>query len=319
MVDRLNKRALDILLEAIEKSSELNISTSKVGNSLIVDMGVKCRGSYSAGIYLAKITMSGLADVKITLSRLVNHSIPFIEVYTDYPIEACILSQLAGWRIKVGDYFAMGSGPARILARRPRRLFEYINYSEDSDEAVLVLEADKLPDEKVIEYISGEIGLKPDNIYIAVAPTNSIAGSTQVSARVVETAIYKLYNLGFNIKHISFGYGRCPIAPPVSDMLIMLGKTNDMLLYGGEVVLNVSYSDDDKLREYVLSTPSKASKDYGVLLSEKIRDIGIEFLYKVDPMLFSIASITVYNTKTGSIFKAGDLNYGLIEKALNIK
>ena len=45
-------------------------------------------------------------------------------------------SQYAGWRISVGKYFGMGSGPARALGLKPKELYEEIGYKDDSELAV---------------------------------------------------------------------------------------------------------------------------------------------------------------------------------------
>ena len=50
-------------------------------------------------------------------------------------------SQFAGWRIKDGDQIAIGSGPVRALALKPKDVFEEIGYKDQSDKAVLTLES----------------------------------------------------------------------------------------------------------------------------------------------------------------------------------
>ena len=315
----MNKLTVDLVMSAINNKDVLKIEDMKVAGATVVDMGVKVPGSIEAGVYLAKICMGGLGEVSIVDISYGDIVLPSITEYTDHPIEACLASQLAGWKVSVGKYFAMGSGPARILARKPKKLYEELGYSEDVDEAVLALETDNLPNEEVIKYVSDATGVKPENLYIVVAPTNSVAGSVQISARIVETAIHKLHTLGFEVKSIKYGWGRCPIAPLHPSSLIMLGRTNDMLLYGGEVTLIVNYEEEEKLKGYVKDTPSTASKDYGVSLAEKIKEIGMEFLYKVDPKLFAPAILTVNNVRSGKTFKAGKINVDVIKKAIGFE
>jgi len=316
---KMNKLAADILHEAIDRKDALKIRDTKVAGATVVDMGVKVPGSIEAGIYLAKICMGGLAQVSIVDLPYGDLVLPSVTEYTDYPIEACMASQFAGWKVSVGDYFAMGSGPARVLARKPKKLYEEIGYTESVDEAVLALEADKLPTEDVVKMVSEATGIKPENLYFAVAPTNSLAGSVQISARIVETAIHKLHTLGFELKAIKAGWGSCPISPLHPSSLIMLGRTNDMLLYAGEATLTVDYEDEEKLRDLIKRTPSTASKDYGVCLAERIKEIGMEFLYKVDPQLFAPALITVNNLRTGKVFRCGKLNVDVIKKAITLE
>lgn len=315
----MNKLTVDLVMEAIDRKDELKIEDLKIAGATVVDMGVKVPGSTLAGIYLAKICMGGLGEVDIVDLQYGDIILPSITEYIDHPIEACLASQLAGWKVSVGKYFAMGSGPARILARKPKKLYEELGYSEEADETALALEGDNIPNEEVVKYVSDTTGIKPENIYIVIAPTNSVAGSVQISARIVETAIHKLHTLGFEIKTIKYGWGRCPIAPLHPSSLIMLGRTNDMLLYGGEVTLIVNYENEEELKNYVSKTPSTASKDYGVSLAEKIKEIGMEFLYKVDPTLFAPAILTVNNIKTGNTYKSGKINVEVLKKAILFK
>ncbi len=314
----MNKLAVNIVTKALEEAEKLRISSQKIGGATVVDMGIKVPGGFEAGIILSKICMGGLAEILLSRFQLVDLVLPATVVYTDYPIEACMASQFAGWKIKVGSYFAMGSGPARALARKPKKLYEEIGYSEEASEAVLVLETDKLPTEDVVKYVSDATGVKPSDLYIVVAPTNSLAGAVQVSARIVETGIHKLHTLGFDLKTIKYGYGVAPIAPLHPDPLIMLGRTNDMLLYGGETFYIVDFPDDEKLKEFVEKTPSTASKDYGKSLAEKVKEIGIEFLYKVDPGVFAPAVVKINNIRTGKTYMAGKLNASLLRTSIDL-
>ncbi|MEM4788326.1 MAG: methenyltetrahydromethanopterin cyclohydrolase, partial [Ignisphaera sp.] len=242
--------------------------------------------------------------------------LPAVTVSTDYPIESCMASQLAGWRIQVKDFFANGSGPARALARKPKKLFDLIGYSETSDEAVLVLETDRYPTHEVVTYIANEAKVQPKNLYLVLVSPASIAGSVQVSARIVETGIFKLNTIGFDIKTIRYGYGLCPIASLHPDPLIMAGRTNDMLLYGGATFYLVDYPDDVKLKEFVEKTPSIASKDYGKSFTELVKTYGWDFLYKVDPLVFAPAVVTINNIRSGTTYTAGKLNLDLLRNAI---
>ncbi|MEM1639476.1 MAG: methenyltetrahydromethanopterin cyclohydrolase [Desulfurococcaceae archaeon] len=316
MTFSMNKLAVKIVHELIDREKELGVVSMKIAGSTIIDTGVKTRSSIEAGLYVSRVCLGGLGNVSLTNFKIRDYYIPAVQISTDHPIEACMASQLAGWRINVKDFFANGSGPARALARKPRKLFEKIGYSEESDEAVLVLETDKYPDEDVVKYISNEARVKPENLYILLVSPASLAGTVQVSARVVETGIFKLDALGFDIKTITYGYGVCPIASLHSNPLKMAGRSNDMLLYGGITYYIVDYPDDEKLKEYVNKTPSLASSDYGKSFTELVDQFGWDFLYKVDPLIFAPALIMVNNLKTGRVFVSGKINYDILEKAL---
>ncbi|MEM2698506.1 MAG: methenyltetrahydromethanopterin cyclohydrolase, partial [Ignisphaera sp.] len=196
----MNKLAVDIIKKGIDMADELKVEILNIGGATVVDAGVKASGSIDAGIVVSKVCLGGLASVSLTPLLIEDIVLPAVAVSTDHPIESCIASQLAGWRIRVGDFFANGSGPARVLAKKPRKLLENIGYTEQSDEAALVLETSRMPSEDVIKYIGNETGVESKNIYIMVVAPNSIAGSVQVSARIVETGIFKFNTIGFDIK-----------------------------------------------------------------------------------------------------------------------
>ena len=82
-----------------------------------------------------------------------------------------------------------------------------------------------------------------------------------------------------------------------------LGRTNDAVLYGGQVHLTVE-ADDDALRELVERLPASASKDYGEPFGKVLKDAEFDF-YKIDPLLFSPAQIRLTNVESGRSFEAG--------------
>ena len=65
----------------------------------------------------------------------------------------------------------------------------------------------------------------------------------QIVARSVETALHKLHELGFDLTRIESGWGVAPLPPVAADDLAGIGRTNDAILYGGEVTLWVRGDD----------------------------------------------------------------------------
>lgn len=314
----MNKLAADLVSKVLAMEKELKVASSAVAGATVVDMGVRVPGGFEAGVWLSKICMGGLGEVGIARFEAGGLMLPAVVVYSDHPIEACMAAQYAGWRVKVGDYFAMGSGPARALARKPKKLYEEIGYSEEATEAVLALETDKLPTEEVVKHVADATGVKPSDLYIVVAPTNSVAGSVQVSARIVETGIHKLHAIEFDIKAIKYGHGFCPVAPLHPDPLVMMGRTNDMLLYGGEAFYIVDYPKEEELANYVKQAPSAASPDYGKSLAEKVKEVGAEFLYKLDPKVFAPAVVEINSVRSGRTYKAGTVNLEVLRASVSL-
>lgn len=292
----------------------VKVNTTDKG-TIIIDAGVEAKGGYLAGIAVIEICLGGYGRAEIFSRRYGGFELPSIQVYTDHPAVATLGSQLAGWKIQVGDYWAIGSGPARALALMPRELYVKIGYKDSSDYAVIVLEASKLPSGEVVEYIASECGVKSDGLYIIVAPTTSVVGSTQISGRIVETGLHKLVDMGFDPKKVLSGFGTAPIAPAHPKFTKAMGRTNDMLLYGGVVYLEVEYDDEKKLKKFVDEVPSSTSKDYGRPFEEIFKAAGYDF-YKIDSALFAPAVIIVNNIKTGNFFKAGRINVKMIEKSI---
>lgn len=112
----VNETGLCAFNEMLDRANKLNVEVHGYKNgATVVDAGVNVEGGYEAGMYLSRICLADLADIKYVAFDLDGIMVPAIRVNTDHPIVACMGSQYAGWRISVGKYFAMGSGPARSL------------------------------------------------------------------------------------------------------------------------------------------------------------------------------------------------------------
>ena len=258
--------------------------------------------------------MADLAEIAITNN---NAAWPgeFVTVSTDSPVAACMASQYAGWQITGEKYFAMGSGPMRAAAAR-EPLFEDIGYQEQPEECVGILETAELPPEEVCRDIAAKCGIEPNKLTLLVAPTSSIAGTLQVVARSVETALHKIHELGFDLSRIVAGKGSAPLPPLVDDDFKAIGLTNDAILYGGQVTLDIR-GDDQSLEALGPKIPSSASTDYGRPFAEVLAEYNNDF-YQVDPMLFSAAKVTLQNVDTGNEFTFGELNYEVLKQSFKI-
>jgi methenyltetrahydromethanopterin cyclohydrolase len=223
-------------------------------------------------------------------------------VVTDVPVLACMASQYAGWQVQAGKFFAMGSGPMRA-AYGQEELFNHIPGREKAPCAVGVLETRKLPDEAVVSYLAEKLSLPPQKITLLAAATFSLAGTIQVVARSLETALHKLHELKFDLSQVVSGFGTAPLPPVASDWLKAIGRTNDAILYGGRVVVWVR-ADDAQLAEIGPKVPSSASPDHGAPFAEIFARYEQDF-YKIDPMLFSPAEIVFHNLTTGRAFSFG--------------
>ncbi|VVB97245.1 Methenyltetrahydromethanopterin cyclohydrolase [uncultured archaeon] len=305
---------MEIAEEMMDWSEELKVKTMELDNgSKVVDCGINVEGGYEAGLMFTDICMGGFGASSITVHKVNDIPLAFVDIFTDHPAISCLGAQKAGWRISVDKYFAMGSGPARALALKPKKTYERIKYEDDYDYAVIALESNQLPDEKVMENIAVASHVEPANVIALVAPTASIVGSVQVSGRVVETAIFKLNELGYDTTRIVSGSGCAPIAPVVKDDLKAMGSTNDSVIYYGSVFLTVRGFDEALFKQ----VPSTTSRDYGKPFYRTFKDSGYDF-FKIDANVFAPAEITVNDLETGKTYHTGHLNGEVILESYGI-
>jgi methenyltetrahydromethanopterin cyclohydrolase len=305
------------LVEKLLKNPEfygVQISKTSAG-ATVLDLGVNASGGFQAGKILTELCMGGAGKAQLGFKAYGDLKLPSITVSTDYPAIAALGSQFAGWRIKEGDSIAIGSGPARALALKPKDVYEEIGYKDSSDKAVLTLENNKLPSDVLIEKVTGACNVTAENLVVAVAPTASIAGLTQVSGRIVEVGIHKLRTLGLSPKVIRYACGYAPIPPLCSEFEVAMARTNDAILYGGSVYCTVDYDDEAALKKIVEQAPSKTSKDYGKPFLQIFKEADRDF-YKIDHNLFAPAVLMVNNAKTGKVFKAGEINPKVLAESL---
>ena len=313
MTLELNERALRLVESMVAHATELRVAVQHLPNGArILDCGVTTEGGLRAGLMLARVCLADLADVSIVPATIGDVACPHVQVMTDHPVAACMASQYAGWQISVGKYFAMGSGPMRAAAGR-EDIFAKIGYRESSPVAVGVLETRKLPADAVINWICERAKVPPSGLSLLVAPTASQAGGVQIVARLVETALHKLHELGFDISRVVSGYGIAPLPPVAKDDLAAIGRTNDAVLYGGRVMLWVR-GDDTSIEEIGPKVPSSASPDHGVPFAEIFQGAGGDF-YKIDPHLFSPAEVTFCNLETGRTNRFGRVEPDILKKS----
>src|SRR5438309_10072771 len=136
--------------------------------------------------------MGGLGHVDYTPVLIGGEAWPGVHVWTDHPAVSCMASQYAGWAIQVDKYFAMGSGPLRAHARVDRELFARLGYAETARRGVLVLETRSAPTEAVAAWVGAKAGLAPAQLTFVVAPTASLAGGVQITARILGTGLHKV-------------------------------------------------------------------------------------------------------------------------------
>jgi methenyltetrahydromethanopterin cyclohydrolase len=263
--------------------------------------------------------MGGLGTVSLSQSSYTNNWPLTVNVHASNPVLACLGSQYAGWSLSHAKYYALGSGPARAMATKVKNdeviaveeLYGELSYRDSAERTVLVIENDALPPLEIVEKVATACGVNPDKLTIIVTPTSSLAGGVQVVGRVLEVALHKAHALHFPLENIIDGSGSAPVCPPHPNFVKAMGRTNDSILFAGQVHLFVKGSDEaaEKLANEL---PSSTSKDYGKPFADIFKAYEYDF-FKIDAMLFSPASVIVTAVESGKSFRAGKLDNALLD------
>jgi len=311
----VNEAAADLTAQLIADAAKLRIGIDRgeLGETR-VDAGSKHLGGIAAGLRIAEICMGGLGAVQLAHSSATPHWPWTVIVHSSQPVIACLGSQLAGWRLAddEGDkpFFALGSGPARALARR-EPLFKELDYADSAKSATLVLESGRPPPPRLIATIAQDCGVAPKDLTVIFAPTQSLVGSAQIVARVLEVAMHKTHALGFPLERVVDGVGAAPLCPPHPDFVTAMGRTNDAIIFAGQVQLFVT-GPADEARVLADGLPCTSPRDYGRPFAEIFKRVKGDF-YAIDPMLFSPAQITVTAIDSGQSFHAGHIDLALLD------
>lgn len=311
----VNARAARLLDAMLADSASFGVTVRRGAlGQLLVDAGVSARGGIETGLRICEICMGGLG--KAVLSPWPGAS-PWkwaLQVSSSHPVTACLASQYAGWNLSHGEgegaYNVLGSGPGRAIARK-EKLFEELSYrDDDAGRAIFVLEAPAPPPDGLVQQIADDCRLAPKDLAFIYAPTESLAGTTQVVGRVLEVAMHKAHALHFPLDRIVEGFGSAPLPPAGGDFMTAMGRTNDAIIYGGHVQLFVLGSEADAA-DLASRLPSAASRDYGRAFKDVFAAVNYDF-YAIDPALFSPAAVTVTALETGKSFHGGRIDEALV-------
>lgn len=318
----VNTLAAPLVHRLLAQARELDIAVRHDESGVcIVDAGVGVRGSIAAGLLIGEICMGGLGSVSLRSGATESATAgwpSWLEVRSSQPVLACLGSQYAGWSLAASKeetggkkFFSLGSGPARALAAK-EKLYAELAYRDHAESGVLVLEVDRAPPKVIIDKLLRDCGLAADALTLILTPTTSLAGTTQVVARVLEVALHKSHELGFELAHIVEGVASAPLPSPSPDGVLAMGRTNDAILYGGRVHLTVR-GDDEAARKLALALPSRNSRDHGRSFADIFKAAEYDF-YKIDGALFAPAEVWVSNIDSGNTWHAGELALGLLRE-----
>ncbi len=313
----VNFTAQPLVESLLKDANMLRLKVSRLENGVtLVDAGIEAEGGLEAGRRIAEICMGGMGTVTLNHSAITPAWPLRVNVHATDPVLSCLGSQYAGWSLSHGKgkeaFYALGSGPARALCSK-ETLFEELKYRDQADATVLIMEVDKPPPLALLDKIANDCAIGASGLTVVLTPTSSLAGGLQVVARVLEVAMHKTHELHFPLEHIVDGSGTAPVPPPAPDFITAMGRTNDAILFGGQVHLFVKGSDEaaEKLAK---DLPSSTSRDYGKPFAKVFKEYEYDF-FKIDPMLFSPASVIVTAVESGRSFRAGKLDEALLAKS----
>lgn len=321
----VNQLTRPLVQHLIDNAGKLRIQIDKLANGCtVIDAGIKVPGGLEAGRIIAEICMGGMGSVTLSHSPYTTHWPLTVNVHSTNPVLSCLGSQYAGWSLSHEKYYALGSGPARAMATKLKdgniepveELYKELNYRDEAEAAVLVIENDAVPPVEIVEKVAAACKLDPSQLTIIVTPTSSLAGGLQVVARVLEVAMHKAHALHFPLENIIDGSGSAPVCPPHPNFVKAMGRTNDAILFAGQVHIFVKGSDEaaEKLAKEL---PSSTSKDYGKPFADIFKHYEYDF-FKIDAMLFSPASVIVTAVESGKSFRAGQLDNALLDQSFGV-
>ncbi len=287
---KLNETAYRILddLGKRERIDTFEFETI-TGRVRILDLGVNANiNDDKISTFTAEASMGGLGTVRIKKNYV------HVEI-AENPAIATMSCQLAGWAIRINSKRVPGSGPARILARKPREMIDRIGYYEVSEKAALLLETDRLPDDRVCNLLD-EINSK--ELIIGAFSANSRVGVINILSRVVEVALFRLYSLGYDVRRVISAEGTVPIPKDSGDIMF---ASNDAIIYSSIVVLSVDGWNPQLTDKAV----SSSSRFYGKRFKEIFQEVG-DF-YNIDPEIFSPAELRIVDVKNNVEHHAGGI------------
>lgn len=311
-LESLNDRSAALCHTAIREATSLDVQVSQEGNVTLLDFGVNRTGTFEAGLLLARICLADLAEVTCCAPLAEIGPWPQLKVTSDWPVYACIASQYAGWPLANDNYYAMVSGPARLI-RGKEEILEPYPLSDIPESVVVCLESDRLPGPEECQQLSEELA-GAQSIIACVASTHSLPGTLQVVARSIETALHKLHELDFDLSLIERGTGLAPIPPLGQNSFQSLGWTNDVILYGGRVDLWFR-ARQDELTPLVDRLASCSSPDFGLPFQAIFEKYNCDF-YQIDRMLFSPAEVGCHSKQDDREIVSGKRRPDILQKSL---
>ncbi|HWQ84034.1 MAG TPA: methenyltetrahydromethanopterin cyclohydrolase, partial [Anaerolineales bacterium] len=186
----INRQAHKIVDQMVEQAEPLGIGVSYLPDGArVIDIGLQAPGGLLAGLITANASLGGMGQVNFQLLDYGEFSLPGVCVAVDQTEIGCMAAQYAGWGIQRGEFFAIGSGPARALSRG-EAVFQQLDYADSAEVAVIILEGRQMPTDTVAEYLARKCHVPAQGLTMIMAPAACLAGAVQLVGRVVATGLH---------------------------------------------------------------------------------------------------------------------------------
>lgn len=310
----INRETMKVVRTILEDADALGVLVETLSNgATIIDMGLEAKGGWRAASLYTLVTLGGLGEVTYEPFEVDGRMLTAVRVMIDHPIEACVASQIAGWRLEEAgkEHAAILAGPGRALNKASLdHYFEWTDYRDDHHEAVVAIQTSEPISVEMADLIARSCDLSPDDLYVLFAPNRSLVCAVQVAARIVEQTLHRLAEEGLDLRCLRYAYGFGVVPPLIDDDLISMGRINDSLLYGGVANIAVE-ADDTQCAEIVHKVIASACEAYGRPFIEIYEDAGRDF-YEIPIELHSPAEVHLNNIATGNTFSAGSINHDVL-------
>lgn len=313
----VNSKSFQLVKKLLKNKDILKIDISYLENgTTVIDLGQKVKGSWEAGRILTEILLGGLGQASFETfpEKIAGTYLPAVNVRVDWPLLSLAGCQISGWELSPGNFAPILAGPGRTLGRKENDwLTPYTDYEDDFDKAIITIESPSTVTLEQANNLAKACNVDSDMLYILIAPPASLVTYIQVSGRILEQTLHRLMEENFDLDTIIQSQGFCVIPPLIKDELISMGRMNDALIYGGHANFTVN-TKDKYIKNIINKITSDQSEVYGRPFKEIFKEADLDF-YNVPKELFSPASVTIINEKTGKSFNAGKFNKKVLEKS----
>ncbi len=310
----VNREAMKLVPQIIDDADALGVAVEQLPNgATVIDMGLEAKGGWRAARLYTLISIGGLGEVSYEPFEVAGRMLTAVRVMIDHPIEACVASQIAGWRLEAPgkEHAAILAGPGRALNNPPDHYFDWTDYRDQHHESVVAIQASEPISLEMTDMIAASCRVAASDLYVLIAPNRSLVCAVQVAARIVEQTLHRLAEEGMDLRCLRHAYGFGVIPPLVDDDLLSMGRINDSLLYGG--IANIAVESTDELcAEIAPKVIASACDAYGRPFIEIYEDAGRDF-YEIPIELHSPAEVHLNNLTTGQTFSAGSINHDVLE------